>query len=97
MRPEILSLVCLVMYPDLVDHPSVLDYPSVKEIKSSVYLIDYSEQAVIFCDSSKQTLHEAKFLVLLARHLLHKNNGCNRYHYWLSQNREQSIRGSFKS
>ncbi|KAG5881475.1 hypothetical protein JTB14_026532 [Gonioctena quinquepunctata] len=70
MRPEISSLICPVIYPDLTDHESVHKFPAVAGVQHSVYFVDHEEPEEPFGDSSRLNMFEAKFLVKLTEYLL---------------------------
>ncbi|KAG5881481.1 hypothetical protein JTB14_026538 [Gonioctena quinquepunctata] len=69
MRPEISSLICPVIYPDLTNHESVYEFPAVAGVQHSVYFVDHEEPEESFGDSSKLNIFEAKFLVKLTRYV----------------------------
>lgn len=70
MRPEISRLICPSIYPNLIDHESVKNFPPVRGIDHCLYFIDHEQKESLYGDSTKQNLHEARFLVHLARHLV---------------------------
>ncbi|KAG5867398.1 hypothetical protein JTB14_025229 [Gonioctena quinquepunctata] len=70
MRPEISGLIRPTIYPVLEDHESVLNRPQILGIENCVYFLDHKEQEQLCKDNSKKNIHEAKFLIQLARHLI---------------------------
>lgn len=70
MRPEISRLICPSIYPNLIDHESVKNFPPVRGIDHCLYFIDHKHKESLYGDSTKQNLHEARFLVRLARYLV---------------------------
>lgn len=70
MRPEISKLICPMIYPNLKDHESVLNRPPIQGIEKSVFFIDHQHNEEVCNDNSKKNVHEALFLVQLARHLV---------------------------
>lgn len=70
MRPEISRLIRPAIYPHLIDHESVLEYPPIRGIDHNLFFIHHTHAESAFGDSSKENVHEAKFIVRLARHLI---------------------------
>lgn len=70
MRPEISRLIRPSIYLELIDHESVFQYPPVRGIDHCLYFIHHTHKEEPFGESSKQNLHEATFMVRLARHLI---------------------------
>lgn len=73
MRPEISSLICPMIYPDLKDHESVLNRPSILGVEKSIFFIDHQHPEEVCNDNSKKNVHESLFLIQLARHLVLNN------------------------
>lgn len=72
MRPEISSLICPAIYPTLENHHSVLNLPTIRGIAHSVFFINHSESEK--SDGKPLSiinLHEARYLIRLAQHLLY--------------------------
>ncbi|KAF2902959.1 hypothetical protein ILUMI_03228 [Ignelater luminosus] len=70
MRPEIAKLIVPSIYPKLENHASVYVLPKVVGIDSSLYFINHHYSETETGDSSKMNLHEAQFLIRLARYLV---------------------------
>ncbi|XP_066256208.1 NFX1-type zinc finger-containing protein 1-like isoform X2 [Euwallacea similis] len=70
MRPEISQLVKPHIYPNLKDHESTLHRPRIFGMDKCLYFIDHQEPEEICQDEGKKNVHEAKFLIALARHLI---------------------------
>lgn len=71
MRPEIAKLIVPLIYPKLDNHDSVLNYPPVLGVTSNIFFITHDKFEEYQDDStSRKNIHEAKFLISFARHLL---------------------------
>ncbi|KAJ8938439.1 hypothetical protein NQ314_011475 [Rhamnusium bicolor] len=70
MRPEISCLVHPSIYPVLEDHKSVMNRPPICGLENCLYFIDHQEPEQLCKDSSKKNVHEARFLINLAKHLI---------------------------
>lgn len=70
MRPEISKLICPMIYPHLKDHESVLNRAPINGIEKSLFFIDHQHKEKVCNDNSKKNIHEAHFLVQLARRLV---------------------------
>uniref|UniRef100_A0A6P7GQM5 NFX1-type zinc finger-containing protein 1-like n=1 Tax=Diabrotica virgifera virgifera TaxID=50390 RepID=A0A6P7GQM5_DIAVI len=70
MRPEIANLIRPTIYPVLHDHESVLDRPSILGVEHSLFFIDHEHTEAVCNDNSKKNVHESKFLMQLAKHLV---------------------------
>lgn len=70
MRPEIADLIRPAIYPVLKDHESVLNRAPILGIENCVYFIDHQEPEQLCNDSSKKNVHEARFFIKLAKHLV---------------------------
>ncbi|KAK4872846.1 hypothetical protein RN001_014875 [Aquatica leii] len=70
MRPEFANLIVPAIYPKLENHASVYDFPSIVGIAKNLYFIDHTFREEESSDSSKFNMHEAKFLIALARYLI---------------------------
>ncbi|CAG9770858.1 unnamed protein product [Ceutorhynchus assimilis] len=70
MRPEISKLVKPHIYPDLMDHESTLQRNPIAGIDRCLYFIDHQEPEDSCSDESKKNVHESKFIIALARHLI---------------------------
>ncbi|XP_044753526.1 NFX1-type zinc finger-containing protein 1-like isoform X3 [Coccinella septempunctata] len=70
MRPEISALIKPSIYPDLKDHESVMERPRIQGIDKCLYFIDHEHPEESSAGNSKKNIHEAKFLVHLARYLI---------------------------
>ncbi|XP_060534908.1 NFX1-type zinc finger-containing protein 1-like isoform X2 [Cylas formicarius] len=70
MRPEISSLIKPAIYRDLLDHESTQHRPPVSGLQKPLFFIDHRHEEQLCQDESKKNLHEAQFLVALARHLV---------------------------
>nr|XP_023014369.1 NFX1-type zinc finger-containing protein 1-like [Leptinotarsa decemlineata] len=70
MRPEISCLIRPAIYPVLEDHISVSNRPQTLGVEKCLYFLDHQEQEDICKDNSKRNVHESKFLIRLARHLV---------------------------
>lgn len=70
MRPEIASLIRPAIYSVLEDHESVLNRAPIRGIENCIYFIDHQESEQLCKDSSKKNIHEAEFLIRLAKHLV---------------------------
>lgn len=73
MKPEISSLVCPMIYPHLKNHESVMNRPPILGVEKSLYFIDHQHSEEMCSDNSKKNVHEARFLIQLARHLVLNN------------------------
>lgn len=73
MRPEISSLICPMIYPHLMDHESTMNRPPIQGVEKSLFFIDHQHPEEMCNDNSKKNVHEAKFLIELARHLVLNN------------------------
>ena len=70
MRPEIACLIRPAIYDFLEDHPSVLQRPVITGIDNCLFFIDHDNLEEPYEGSSKINLHEVRFLIYLARHLV---------------------------
>lgn len=70
MRPEISALIKPNIYEFLQDHPSVMQRAPIRGVESVLYFIDHQEKESDSDGTSKKNLHEAEFLISLARHLV---------------------------
>lgn len=71
MRPEIAKLIVPLIYPKLDNHESVLTYLPVRGVTKSLFFITHNQFEETQSDNtSKKNIHEAQFLISLARHLL---------------------------
>lgn len=70
MRPEISRLIRPAIYPRLEDHESVLEFPPVRGVDHPLYFLHHTRKEKAAGDSSKENVHEVRFLVRLARHLI---------------------------
>lgn len=73
MRPELASLICPLIYPHLTNHKSVMERPEILGVEKSLFFIDHQHPEEICNDNSKKNVHEAEFLIKLARHLILNN------------------------
>lgn len=70
MKPEIANLIRPAIYPALKDGNSVLRRDPVRGIERDLFFIDHNEEEKLCNDNSKKNVHEAKFLMTLAKHLI---------------------------
>ncbi|XP_018017546.2 NFX1-type zinc finger-containing protein 1-like, partial [Hyalella azteca] len=72
MRPEISSLLVPAIYPELKDHPSVQGRDHIRGVERSVFFVSHLEKELAETDdnNSHSNVHEAEFIVRLARHLV---------------------------
>lgn len=70
MRPEISALIKPTIYPNLKDHESVKLRPLIKGVDKCLYFVDHKIREESHSDNSKKNLHEARFLIQLARYLI---------------------------
>ncbi|CAH1102677.1 unnamed protein product [Psylliodes chrysocephalus] len=70
MRPEIANLIRPAIYPVLEDGDSVQERDHVKGIEHNLFFIDHNEEEQVCKDNSKKNVHEATFLMQLAKHLI---------------------------
>lgn len=70
MRPEISRLIHPTIYPALEDHQSVQNRDPINGIEKCLYFINHKENEQLCSDNSKKNVHEATFLIQLARHLI---------------------------
>ncbi|XP_072385751.1 NFX1-type zinc finger-containing protein 1-like isoform X2 [Diabrotica undecimpunctata] len=70
MRPEIANLIRPTIYPVLHDHESVHDRPNILGIEHTLFFIDHEHEESLCNDNSKKNIHESKFLMQLAKHLV---------------------------
>ncbi|CAH1224927.1 unnamed protein product [Diabrotica balteata] len=70
MRPEIANLIRPTIYPVLHDHESVYDRPNILGIEHTLFFIDHEHKESLCNDNSKKNIHESKFLMQLAKHLV---------------------------
>ncbi|XP_063233035.1 NFX1-type zinc finger-containing protein 1-like [Bacillus rossius redtenbacheri] len=71
MRPEIAQLIVPAVYPELRNHESVGAYEHVQGTTKSLFFVAHNHPEEEVEDSqSRRNIHEAKFLVALARHLV---------------------------
>lgn len=70
MRPEISSLICPMIYQNLMDHESTMNRPSIQGVEKPLFFIDHQHKEELCNDNSKKNVHEAEFLIQLARHLV---------------------------
>lgn len=62
-----------MIYPDLKDHESVLNRPHIQGVEKSLFFIDHNHPEELCNDNSKKNVHEAQFVIALARHLVLNN------------------------
>lgn len=71
MRPEIAKLIVPTIYPKLENDVTVNSYPRIQGVKSSLFFIKHNHEETLLNDSSSRlNVHEAKFLIKLARHFV---------------------------
>ncbi|GLV42804.1 uncharacterized protein CBL_03544 [Carabus blaptoides fortunei] len=71
MRPEIARLIVPAIYPRLDNHLSVESYPPVQGVAKSLFFLTHTEREEAMDDTgSRKNVYEAKFLIMLARHLI---------------------------
>ncbi|XP_017775169.1 PREDICTED: NFX1-type zinc finger-containing protein 1 [Nicrophorus vespilloides] len=70
MRPEIASLICPLIYPDLQNSAKVERYPEVVGVAKSVFFLSHNHLERKSIDSSKENPYEASFLIAFARYLV---------------------------
>ncbi|XP_018015187.1 NFX1-type zinc finger-containing protein 1-like isoform X2 [Hyalella azteca] len=72
MRPEISSLLVPAIYPELEDHASVQGRDHIRGVERSVFFVSHLEKELAETDdnNSHSNVHEAEFIMRLARHLV---------------------------
>ncbi|XP_050297932.1 NFX1-type zinc finger-containing protein 1-like [Anthonomus grandis grandis] len=70
MRPEISQLIKPHIYEHLIDHNSTLQRAPILGVEKSLYFVNHQESEDLCQDESKKNVHESKFLIGLARHLI---------------------------
>lgn len=70
MRPEISALITPSIYPNLQDHESVKGREDIRGLEKNLFFIDHKHLEEVCTETSKKNMHEATFLISLARHLI---------------------------
>ena len=73
MRPEICSLIAPTIYPNLKNHESVMSFPPVRGVGTNLFFINHDHPEELSGDNSKQNLHEAQYLIRLAKYFILNN------------------------
>ncbi|KAJ8946029.1 hypothetical protein NQ318_023278 [Aromia moschata] len=70
MKPKICNLIRPTIYPHLLDHTSVMRRPSIQGVVPYLFFIDHKYPEELCDNSSKKNIHEAKYLINLAKYLI---------------------------
>ncbi|KAJ8946031.1 hypothetical protein NQ318_023280 [Aromia moschata] len=70
MKPKICNLIRPTIYPHLLDHTSVMRRPSIQGVVPDLFFIDHKYPEELCDNSSKKNIHEAKYLINLAKYLI---------------------------
>ncbi|XP_026822366.1 NFX1-type zinc finger-containing protein 1-like [Rhopalosiphum maidis] len=71
MRPEIASLICPSIYNELKNHFSVYNREHIRGVTKNIFFLNHNMNEIEVEEiSSKSNDHEARFLIMFARHLI---------------------------